>query len=136
MNKSELIQAALKARKNSYSPYSGYKVGAAVLASSGIIYTGANIENASYPAGICAERSAIFKAASEGERKIDAIVVCGGKGEECDDFAYPCGVCRQVMREFANPAEFIVIVAKSEEVYEEYRLEELLPKSFGPDNLL
>lgn len=136
MNKEELIQAAMQARKNSYSPYSGYKVGAAVLASSGKIYQGANIENASYPAGICAERSAIFCAASAGERKLLAIAITGGKEDICDDFAYPCGVCRQVMREFTDPSEFIIIVAKSAKKYEEYRLEELLPKSFGPDKLL
>lgn len=135
IDKTELINIALEYRKNSYSPYSKYKVGAAVLTSSGKIYGGANIENAAYPAGLCAERTAIFKAISEGETELIAIAICGGSKEEADDFAYPCGMCRQVMREFSEPSELVILVAKSVEDYEEYTLEQLLPHSFGPENL-
>lgn len=135
MDKKKLIETAIKYRKKSYSPYSKYKVGAAVLMDSGNIYGGNNIENASYPAGICAERTAIFKAVSEGEKTIKAIAICGGSKEEIDDMAYPCGICRQVIREFSDPKECIVIIAKSADDYEEYTLEQLLPNSFGPDNL-
>lgn len=135
MDKELLINTALEYRKKSYSPYSKYKVGAAVLSASGNIYGGCNIENASYPAGICAERTAIFKAVSEGEQHIVAIAICGGSKEMADDMAYPCGICRQVMREFSNPKELSVIIAKSADEYEEYTLEELLPHSFGPENL-
>ena len=136
MDKELLIRTALEYRKKSYSPYSNYKVGAAVLASSGKLYGGCNIENASYPAGICAERTAIFKAISEGESSIEAVAICGGSGEEANDMAYPCGICRQVMREFSQPKDMLVIIAKTTDEYEEYTLEQLLPNSFGPDNLI
>lgn len=128
----ELIRGALEARRNSYSPYSKFKVGAAVLAGSGKIYTGCNIENASFGTTICAERTAVFKAVSEGEQKITAIAIVGGSKEPLTDYAYPCGICRQVMREFSNPEEFRIIVALSETEYKEFTLNELLPESFGP----
>lgn len=134
--KKELITAALLARKTAYIPYSGYAVGAALLSGNGKIYTGCNIENATYGATNCAERTAFFKAVSEGEREFAAIAIAGGKkGKTPDGFAYPCGICRQVMKEFGK-AGLCVLVAKSEEEYEEYTLEQLLPHGFGGDNLL
>ena len=131
----ELIKKAVKGRENSYSPYSGYAVGAALKTSDGFIFTGCNVENAAYGPGICAERVAMTKAVSEGHRKFEAIAVVGGKKGEALDMSYPCGTCRQVMREFADPEKFIVIVASSEDSYETYTLKEMLPQSFGPDNL-
>lgn len=132
----ELIRAAIEARKKAYAPYSDFQVGAAVLTNELRIYTGCNIENAAYSPGICAERNAIYKAVSEGCRKIKAIAVAGGKkGDEITRYAYPCGVCRQVIREFANPEEMLVIVAKSIEEFETYTLSQLLPESFGPEQL-
>ena len=136
MNIEILIMNAIEARENSYCPYSGYAVGAALLTKSGDIIKGCNVENASYGATNCAERTAIFKAVSEGYKELEAIAIVGGKKDSnVLDMAYPCGVCRQVMREFTNPKEFKVIVAKSIAEYEEYTLEELLPHSFGPENL-
>ncbi|GFI01301.1 MAG: cytidine deaminase [Lachnospiraceae bacterium] len=132
----ELISSAIEARKKAYVPYSGYMVGAAVLTNELRIYTGCNIENASYTPTICAERTAISKAVSEGRRRFLAIAVVGSpNGDVITQYAYPCGVCRQVMREFADPEQFVVIVARSEEDYKLYRLKELLPESFGPENL-
>lgn len=132
----EIIKRSLEARKRSYCPYSHYAVGAALLDSKGNITIGCNIENASYGATNCAERTAFFKAVSEGIKEFDAIAIAGGKqGEEPVDYAYPCGICRQVMREFGNVNTFKVFIVKSEDEYEEYVLEDLLPKSFGPDNL-
>lgn len=134
----KLIDAALKARECAYVPYSGYRVGAALVAEDGRIYTGCNIENASYGATNCAERTAIFKAVSEGVRDIKAIAIAGGAESEKDilsDYAYPCGVCRQVMREFANPEVLRIIVARSRTDYKVYLLSELLPESFGPEKL-
>ncbi len=133
-----LIEQALNARNDSYSPYSGYRVGAALLCSDGDVVTGANIENASYGATVCAERCAVFKAVSGGKRDFEAIAIDGGNASETDvmsDYAFPCGICRQVLREFADPASFKVIVARSVDDHREYTLEELLPESFGPDNL-
>lgn len=124
----ELIKKALQAKKNAYVPYSSFKVGAAVLTEDGKIYTGCNIENAAYSPSVCAERTAIFKAVSEGAREIKSIAVVAG-----DDMSYPCGVCRQVIKEFGENA--IIIVAKSEEDYEKYRLDDLLPHSFGAKDL-
>lgn len=123
----KLIQAALEARERSYSPYSNFRVGAAVLAD-GQIYSGCNIEIASYSPTICAERTAIFKSVSEGHRKIDKIAVVG---DNIDTF--PCGVCRQVMREFGRDAE--IIIANSIDDYRVFKLEEILPHSFGPGDL-
>lgn len=132
----ELITSAIEARKKAYTPYSHFKVGAAVLTGELRIYTGCNIENAAYSPGICAERNAIYKAVSEGARKLKAIAVVGDKeGDAITQYAFPCGVCRQVMREFGNPDEMMVIVAKSCEEYQTYTLNQLLPESFGPDHL-
>lgn len=132
----ELIRSAIEARKKAYAPYSGYLVGAALLTADMRIYTGCNIENVSYTPSICAERTAISKAVSEGTRKILAIAVTGSlKGEEPAKYAYPCGVCRQVMAEFADPERFVIIVAKSQEDYKVHTLANLLPESFGTDQL-
>lgn len=132
----ELIRSSLSARKKAYVPYSGYAVGAAVLTGDDRIYMGCNIENASYGATVCAERTAIFKAVSEGRNKCKAIAIVGSpEGDEVTQYAYPCGMCRQVMREFAQPQDFTVIIAKSEEEYQVFSLEQLLPESFGPENL-
>lgn len=138
MSDKELIAMALKARLNSYSPYSNYRVGAAIECTDGTIFTGCNIENATYGATNCAERTTIFKAVSEGYHDFVKIAVCGGPSEETvlSDYAYPCGICRQVMREFTNPEKFVVLVAKSEEDYRTFLLKDLLPDSFGPDYLL
>lgn len=132
----EMIRSAIEARKKAYAPYSDYMVGAAVLTNELRIYTGCNIENAAYTPGICAERTAISKAVSEGCRKLKAIAVVGSpRGNVISQYAFPCGVCRQVMREFIEPEDFFVIVAKSEEEYQAYRFSQLLPESFGPENL-
>lgn len=132
----ELIRSALEARKKAYAPYSGYMVGAAVLTNELRIYTGCNIENASYTPSICAERTAVSKAVSEGWRRLKAVAVVGSpKGDTISQYAFPCGVCRQVLREFADVKRFVVIVAKSEDDYKLYFLNELLPESFGPENL-
>lgn len=134
--KRQLIREALAAREHSYSPYSKYRVGAALLAEDGRIFRGCNIENAAYTPTNCAERTAVFKAVSEGCRAFSAIAVVGGKEERpTGEYAYPCGVCRQVLREFAEPSAFVVICARSEEDYREFTLDELLPESFGPAQL-
>lgn len=134
--KQELVDKALRARDFAYAPYSGFCVGAALLAVSGTIYTGCNIENAAYTPTNCAERTALFKAVSEGERAFSAIAVCGGMGKEAPtDFCTPCGVCRQALREFADPQEFLVILCKGDGSRKELTLEELLPMSFGKDTL-
>lgn len=132
----ELVGKALEARRKSYSPYSHYQVGAALLTGDGQIVTGCNIENAAYGPSNCAERTAFFKAVSEGITDFKAIAIVGSPaGEEITQYAYPCGVCRQVMREFCEPESFQVIVAKSETEYRVDALAELIPESFGPDNL-
>lgn len=131
----DLVKEALEARKRAYAPYSHYAVGAALLTEDGAIYHGCNIENASYGAANCAERTAIFKAVSEGQRTIKAIAIAGGmEGAEPADYAYPCGICRQVMREFGG-GDFTVIVARSVTDFKEYRLEELLPCGFGGESI-
>lgn len=135
MDNSLLIKKAIEARENSYAPYSDYLVGAALLTKGGRVYQGCNIENAAYTPTNCAERTAFFKAVSEGERAFLAIAIVGSKAGELEDYAFPCGVCRQVMMEFCDPASFRVIVAISEANYEEHTLAELLPKGFGPENL-
>lgn len=135
MTNQELITLALEARKMAYTPYSNYKVGAALLTKEGKVYKGCNIENAGYTPTNCAERTAFFKAVSEGEREFEAIAVVGGKGDVPVDYAWPCGVCRQVMMEFCNPKTFRVITAVSEKEFVEKTLEEMLPHGFGPDNL-
>ena len=122
----ELVSRAVEIRKNSYSPYSDFRVGAALLAESGRIYTAVNMENSSYPAGVCAETAAFAKAVSEGERKFRAIAIAGGRdGEEC----FPCGICRQVMAEHCG-GEFSVIIVSPPENYRVLRLAELLPYGF------
>ncbi len=130
-----LIDTALEQRRFSYAPYSGYRVGAALLAEDGRIFTGCNIENAAYTPTICAERTAFFKAVSEGIREFEAICVVGGSGETPVDYSAPCGVCRQVMREFCNPETFLIILATDREHYDVYTLKQLLPIGFGPENL-
>lgn len=135
MTEKELIAAALRAREASYSPYSGYQVGAALLTQEGSVYTGCNIENAAYTPTNCAERTAFFKAVSEGKRRFAAIAVAGSPKGEVTQFAWPCGVCRQVMMEFCDPESFVVIAAKSEAEYRKKLLKELLPEGFGPENL-
>ena len=132
-----LVKEAIEARKMAYAPYSHYKVGAALLSKDGQIIRGCNIENASYTPTNCAERTAFFKAISEGVRDFKAIAIVGGdesQTEELAGYAYPCGVCRQVMREFCDD-EFEIIVGKSTEEYMVYKLPELLPCGFGPDDL-
>ena len=132
----ELIKAAMEAKKKAYTPYSGYQVGAALLNNELRIYTGCNIENASYTPTICAERTAIFKAVSEGWKRFLAIAIVGGaEGKPMEEYAYPCGVCRQVMMEFCDPETFQIILAVSKDKYDIFALKELLPLGFGPANL-
>ena len=134
MKKEELVKLAYVAQKFSYSPYSGFQVGAALLAKSGKIYTGCNIENAAFSPTNCAERTAFFKAVSEGEREFEAIAIVGNKEGSLPEeweFCAPCGVCRQVMMEFVNPEEFSVILGNGKEV-KTFTLKELLPESFSP----
>lgn len=124
-----LICHAMEAQKSAYAPYSKFQVGAALLTVQGKTYTGCNIENASYGATVCAERVAFFQAVREGERAFRAIAIVGG-----EDYAYPCGICRQVMGEFCGN-DFQIIVAKDREDYKVYSLGELLPHGFGPGQL-
>jgi len=131
----KLMQMAIDNQKNSYAPYSKFNVSAAALMGSGKIYLGVNVENASYPAGICAERNAIFHAVQEGERQLVAIAIIGGPNYTVAEYCAPCGICRQVMREFCNPKEMRIILGTSAEDYKEWTLEQLLPESFGPENL-
>ena len=135
MNTKELIREAISAMYRAYTPYSEYKVGAALLTKSGKIYQGCNIENAAYSPTNCAERTAFFRAVYEGEREFEAICVVGGKNGEITEYAPPCGVCRQVMMEFCNPETFKIILATSEDQFEEFRLKDILPLGFGPGNL-
>ena len=128
----KLVKAAIKARERSYSPYSGFKVGAALLCDDGEIYLGSNIENAAYGDTICAERVAIFKAVFDGHRDFSAIAIVGGKDELCS-FAFPCGACRQVMSEFCTPDLKIVLFdGKSTEIH---TLSQIFPHSFKSENL-
>jgi cytidine deaminase len=124
-----LITRALEARRRTYSPYSGYAVGAALLGRSGQVYLGANIENAAYGESICAERTAVVKAVSEGERQFDAIVVATANGGS------PCGACRQVLNEFA-PDLLVVLVDAHGQITLQARLPDLLPGAFGPSHLV
>ena len=132
----KLIDTAIEQLQFSYTPYSNFKVGAALLTKSGKIYTGCNIENASYTPTNCAERTAFFKAVSEGVRDFQAICIVGGKDGKLTEYTAPCGVCRQVMMEFCNPKTFQIILAVDKERYEIYTLEELMPLGFGPLNLV
>ena len=126
-----LSEAAVKAREAAYTPYSGFRVGAALLAASGKVYLGCNIENAAYSPTNCAERTAFFKAVSEGEREFTAIAVAGGREELTGEICPPCGVCLQVMAEFCDPDEFTVYLVKTESECEEMKLCELLPCGFS-----
>lgn len=128
MDVKELINRALEAQKMAYVPYSGFRVGAALLTEDNKIYSGCNIEISSYSPTICAERTAIFKAVSEGHRKIKAIAVVGDS-----NYTFPCGVCRQVLREFGKNAN--IIIANSLDDYKIFTLDEILPYSFGPEDL-
>ncbi len=131
-----LIEKALEMRNYSYTPYSHFNVGAALLAKNGTIYTGCNIENAAFTPTNCAERTAFFKAVSEGVKDFVAIAIVGGPdGTEELEYCSPCGVCRQVMSEFCHD-DFVVICAKSVDEFMAYSLSETLPDRFGPKNLL
>ena len=133
MYRTELIHEAILARKKAYCPYSHFAVGAALLGENGKVYHGCNVENASYGAGNCAERTAVYSAIAQGERKFTAIAVVGSYEAHplpFETYAFPCGVCRQVLWELGGP-NLHIIVAKSEDDYQEYKLSELLPKAFG-----
>ena len=135
MSHEELVKEAFKAMENAYAPYSNYHVGSCVLCKDGRTFYGANIENASYPASKCAEHNAITRAIMDGVDKIVAVAVVGGKDFSARDYCAPCGICRQVMREFGNPKDVHVLMAKGPEDFKELLLEELLPESFGPEDL-
>ena len=135
MNDAELRTLAMEMAKRAYAPYSRFQVGAAVRGASGRLYGGCNVENASYPCGICAERNAICQAVAAGERKIEAVAIAGGPGGVISGYCAPCGLCRQTMREFSDPAALRVFLVKSAAEFKTLTLEELLPESFGPDIL-
>ncbi|AND83872.1 cytidine deaminase [Clostridium tyrobutyricum] len=130
MDYSNLVSKAFEGRKNAYAPYSNFKVGAAVLTEDGKIYTGCNIENASYGATNCAERTAIFKAISEGHKTIEAIAIVG----VINDYTYPCGICRQVISEFASDNTKIIL-GKGKNEYIVKTLDEILPGAFTKKDL-
>ncbi|MDI9491258.1 MAG: cytidine deaminase [Bacillota bacterium] len=135
--KNKLIKQAINASRESYAPYSKYRVGAAILGESGKIYSGCNVENASYGATICAERTAAVKAVSEGETKFIAIAIHGYSelnSSSESEYAFPCGICRQVLNEFCDPT-LLVLLVSTENDYLERSLGELLPDGFGPANL-
>ena len=131
----QLIETAIHQLKYSYTPYSNFKVGAALLAKNGQVYTGCNIENAGYTATNCAERTAFFKAVSEGVKDFQAICVVGGKAGVLTEYAAPCGVCRQVMMEFCDPEEFEIVLGNSAGDIKVIKLKDILPEGFGPENL-
>ena len=133
MTKEQLVFLAKDAMQKAYSPYSGYKVGAALLCKDGSVYTGCNIENAGYSSTNCAERTAFFKAVSEGKREFLAIAVCGGKDGVIEGLFPPCGVCRQVMREFCSD-DFVIYLLGKDEI-QSYTLGQLLPVSFAPETI-
>ena len=132
----ELIRFAYEAQSRSYSPYSGFATGAALEADNGRIFLGCNIENAAYSPTNCAERTAFFKAVSEGVRTFSRIAIVGNYPGREGDYCAPCGVCRQVMAEFCDPETFQVILARSPEEYKVYLLKDLLPVGFGSSNLI
>ncbi len=134
MTDKELFELAKKAMNNSYSPYSNCKVGAALLCKNGNVFTGTNIENAAYGPTVCAERVAIFKAVSEGEKEFLKIAVVGGKDGVINGIFAPCGVCRQVLREFCDDA-FQILLGETEDSFKEATLKDLLPLSFSPENV-
>ena len=136
MTNLELLNEAEKARLKAYTPYSHFQVGAVLETRDGKLYYGANIENASYGATNCAERTAFFKAINEGEREFSRIAIAGGpEGSRPGSTCAPCGICRQVMREFCQPEEFMIILSDGKNGVIEKSLEELLPLSFGPEDL-
>ena len=126
----ELIEKAKEAARASYSPYSGFTVGAALITKDGKLYLGCNIESASYSPTCCAERTAFFKAVSDGERQFSKIAIVGGKGLDFKDFCPPCGVCRQVMKEFCGE-DFRIVLGRNDDKTKTLTLGELLPLSFG-----
>ena len=130
----KLIKKAIEAKKMAYVPYSGFKVGAALMAADGTIIPGCNVENAALSPGSCAERTAFNAAVAQGFREFKAIAVVGGMGDDLAEGCFPCGVCRQVMAEFCTD-DFIIIVAQSETNYTKHTLPEILPHRFGPANL-
>lgn len=134
MNNKELVKAAFDAMQKAYAPYSCYKVGAALLSKSGAVYSGCNVENAAYGPTNCAERTAFFKAVSEGEREFTKIAIVGGKDGVVTDLFMPCGVCRQVMAEFCD-GDFEIIVARSTDDFSVFMLSELLPFGFSKSNI-
>ena len=139
--KARLIREAMSKLHNSYAPFSHYNVAAAVLTSSGKIYSGVNVESSLLSLTICAERNAIFSAVADGERRLVAVAIVGGlNAAEADDlstfdYCTPCGLCRQLMRDFADPDELAIICAKSPQDYRQFTLAQLLPESFGPEKL-
>ena len=136
MEDSKLVELAFEAREMAYTPYSHHKVGAALLTAEGKVYKGCNIESASYTPTNCAERTAFFKAVSEGEHNFTAIAIVGGFDDmECTGFCAPCGVCRQVMMEFCDPKTFRILLGNGKGEIQEYTLEEMLPLGFGPGNM-
>lgn len=136
MDERELIEHAYRAREYAYTPYSDFRVGVALLTKSGKLYYGCNIESASYTPTNCAERTAFFKAVSEGEREFEGIAIVGGKGTgRSGNVCAPCGVCRQVMQEFCRPDEFYIVLEDGKGGWNKYLLKELLPLGFGPENL-
>ncbi len=135
MNDRELLKEAAKARAFSYSPYSDFAVGAALLAKSGKVYTGCNVENAAFTPGNCAERTAVFKAVSEGEKEFEAVAIVGGKNGTSPRSVYPCGVCRQVLCEFVDAESFRVITGEPDGEMTAMTFDTLLPLSFGPKSL-
>lgn len=134
MKTEELIAMAVEAMGHAYVPYSGYKVGAALLCADGSVYCGCNIENAAYSPTICGERTAFFKAVYDGHRDFTAIAVCGGKDGVLTGIAAPCGVCRQVMREFCND-DFLIYLVGPDGYYETRTLPQLLPEGFSGKDL-
>ena len=133
MDSRELVKLASDAMAKAYTPYSGFKVGAALLTADGEVYTGCNIENAAYGPTVCAERVAFFTAVRDGKRDFTKIAVVGGMGGKLSSFTYPCGVCRQVMREFCND-DFVIVVSDGNDI-KEHTLADILPYSFSPKDL-
>lgn len=131
MKDSELVSIAMDAMKNSYAPYSGFNVGAALLCEDGSIYTGCNIENAAYTPSVCAERVAFFKAVADGKREFNSIAVVGGPCRKITSLCTPCGVCRQVMSEFCDGS--FKIICKDKDDIKTFTLSQLLPEHFGPE---
>ena len=135
MSDRELIDLAIEARKNAYTPYSDFKVGAALLSKEGKVYKGCNIENAAYTPTNCAERTAFFKAVSEGVTDFEAIAIVGGYDKDGLKFCPPCGVCRQVMMEFCESDKLRILLLDEDDEIKSYLLKDILPFGFGPKNL-